>query len=71
MPSDRPSAVLPTALPLPVFKTLHGRRIVLASASPRRKDILETAVSETLAAGPDRALTIAGVQARDHPFGIC
>ncbi|GFZ42878.1 hypothetical protein JCM24511_00596 [Saitozyma sp. JCM 24511] len=43
MPSDRPSAVLPTALPLPIFKTLHGRRIVLASASPRRKDILETA----------------------------
>jgi septum formation protein len=45
MPSDRPSAVLSSALPLPIFKSLHGRRIVLASASPRRKDILETAVS--------------------------
>ncbi|RSH94370.1 hypothetical protein EHS25_004173 [Saitozyma podzolica] len=43
MPSDRPSAVLSSALPLPIFKSLHGRRIVLASASPRRKDILETA----------------------------
>jgi len=40
----RPSVVLPHALPLPIFKRLQHRRVVLASSSPRRKDILETAV---------------------------
>lgn len=45
MAVHRSSAILPSALRLPVFEKLKGRRIVLASASPRRKDILETAVS--------------------------
>lgn len=40
------SVVLPHALDLPIFKKLNGRRIVLASASPRRKDILEKAVGQ-------------------------
>ncbi|ORY25250.1 inosine triphosphate pyrophosphatase-like protein [Naematelia encephala] len=43
MSIKRPSPVLPTSLPLPIFKQLQNRRIVLASSSPRRKDILETA----------------------------
>lgn len=43
MSISRPSPVLNHALPLPVFKKFGNRRIVLASASPRRKDILETA----------------------------
>lgn len=34
--------VLPHALPLPAIKKLTGKRVVLASASPRRKDILKT-----------------------------
>ncbi|RXK38823.1 septum formation protein Maf [Tremella mesenterica] len=46
MPSDkstRPSVVLSTALPLPIFRQLSNRRVVLASSSPRRRDILELA----------------------------
>ncbi|KAJ7765898.1 inosine triphosphate pyrophosphatase-like protein [Mycena maculata] len=35
-----PSNVLPHALQTPTMKKLAGKRIVLASASPRRKDIL-------------------------------
>ncbi|CAK5270316.1 unnamed protein product [Mycena citricolor] len=34
--------ILPTALQTPGIKKLKGKRIVLASASPRRKDILKT-----------------------------
>lgn len=34
------NAILPHALPLPAIKKLSGKRVVLASASPRRKDIL-------------------------------
>ncbi|GAA5864753.1 hypothetical protein JCM8547_008298 [Rhodosporidiobolus lusitaniae] len=34
--------VLPHALDLPVFRKLRGKNIVLASASPRRSDILHT-----------------------------
>jgi len=34
--------VLPHALPTPVFNKLFGKRVVLASASPRRKEILNT-----------------------------
>ncbi|WVQ73889.1 septum formation protein Maf [Cryptococcus sp. DSM 104548] len=33
----------PTALALPIFQKLKNRRVVLASASPRRKDIFATA----------------------------
>lgn len=45
MAVDRPDVVLNKALRLPAFEKLKGRRVVLASGSPRRKDILETAVS--------------------------
>lgn len=34
----------PTALSLPIFKKLANRRVVLASASPRRKEIFANAV---------------------------
>ncbi|GAA5839977.1 hypothetical protein JCM11251_006578 [Rhodosporidiobolus azoricus] len=38
----RPDPVLPHALKLPVFDKLRGKYIVLASASPRRSEILST-----------------------------
>lgn len=41
----RPSPVLPTAMPWPIFERLKNKRVVLASSSPRRKDILENIVS--------------------------
>lgn len=34
----------PNALSLPIFKKLANRRVVLASASPRRKEIFANAV---------------------------
>ncbi|KAG6895939.1 hypothetical protein C0992_011457 [Termitomyces sp. T32_za158] len=37
-----PSHILPTALKLPIIKKLEGKRIVLASNSPRRQEILRT-----------------------------
>ncbi|KAK4685448.1 hypothetical protein P7C73_g4703, partial [Tremellales sp. Uapishka_1] len=40
--TKRPSPVTPAALSLPIFKKLADKRVVLASSSPRRKDILET-----------------------------
>lgn len=39
----RPSPVLAHALHLPIFDALQHKRVILASASPRRKDILEVA----------------------------
>lgn len=36
-----PDAVLPNALPIPALNKLAGKRIILASASPRRKEILK------------------------------
>ena len=45
MSITRPSPVLSHALPLPIMSMLQHRRVVLASSSPRRKDILEVAVS--------------------------
>lgn len=44
MTSSRPSPVLPNAMPWPIFDRLRDKRVVLASSSPRRKDILRTAV---------------------------
>lgn len=43
MAPKRPSFVTPSALLLPVFKDLANRRVILASSSPRRKDIFEAA----------------------------
>ncbi|KAG6894480.1 hypothetical protein C0993_011406, partial [Termitomyces sp. T159_Od127] len=37
-----PNHILPTALKLPIIKKLEGKRIVLASNSPRRQEILRT-----------------------------
>ncbi|KAH7099027.1 Maf/Ham1 [Auriculariales sp. MPI-PUGE-AT-0066] len=43
MPEKRlPAKVLDHALVVPATNKLHGKRFVLASASPRRKEILET-----------------------------
>ncbi|KAJ9120052.1 hypothetical protein QFC22_002949 [Naganishia vaughanmartiniae] len=39
--SPAPSHVLPHALKLPIFKYLKDKRVVLASSSPRRKEVLE------------------------------
>lgn len=41
----RPSPVVPGGLKLPIFERLKDKRVVLASSSPRRKDILENVVS--------------------------
>lgn len=43
--SSGKSSVLPKALRIPGLNKLHGKRIILASGSPRRKEILETFVS--------------------------
>ncbi|KAK4046799.1 hypothetical protein OIV83_005794 [Microbotryomycetes sp. JL201] len=40
--TSRPSPVLPSALSLPLFDKLREKHVVLASASPRRIDILRT-----------------------------
>lgn len=45
MAVSRPSPVLPGALSLSIFEKLKDKRVVLASSSPRRKDILENVVS--------------------------
>lgn len=42
--APRHQAVLPNALKVPGLTKLHGKRVVLASASPRRKEILKTFV---------------------------
>lgn len=39
-----PNAILPHALHIPLIKKLKDKRIVLASNSPRRKEILRTIV---------------------------
>lgn len=44
MAAKRPSVVLPNAMSLPIFDKLKNMRVVLASSSPRRKDILENVV---------------------------
>ena len=41
-----PDNVLPHALQVPAIKKLKGKRIVLASNSPRRKEILRTLVRD-------------------------
>ncbi len=41
MAPQRPSPVLATAMPSPIFDRLKDKRVVLASGSPRRKDIFE------------------------------
>jgi hypothetical protein len=43
--SQRKSVITGGALELPIFKKLAGRRVILASSSPRRKDILAKLVS--------------------------
>jgi hypothetical protein len=43
--TQSPSQVLPHALDLPIFSYLKDKRAVLASASPRRKELLEASVS--------------------------
>jgi hypothetical protein len=70
MSLTRPSPVLAHALPLPIFKLLKDRRVILASSSPRRKDILEVAVrflSPTLRLG---LADLAGFQTRDRTIHL-
>ncbi len=67
---SRPSPVLPTALPLPIFRLLAKKRVVLASSSPRRKEILEKSVRQRSdsAAGHDHACCFVGLNADNvHP----
>jgi len=63
-----PAKVLPHALVMPATNKLHGKRFILASASPRRKEILETFVRGTLPQAwhlaHDSALNI-GIEARN------
>jgi septum formation protein len=40
-PKVPPNAVLPHALHIPGINKLAGKRVVLASGSPRRKEILQ------------------------------
>lgn len=56
MPSNF-SPVLDDALKLPIFDYLKDKRVVLASASPRRKEILETSVCTLLFFSPSLCCT--------------
>lgn len=42
---SRPEAISSMALKSPAFEALKGKRVILASSSPRRKQILESVVS--------------------------
>ena len=55
MAQKREPAVLPHALRVPGLTKLSGKRVVLASASPRRREILRTFVSEPPFCDPGRA----------------
>lgn len=67
----RPSVVLPHALPLPIFKRLQHRRVVLASSSPRRKDILEVAVcADLILKSLYTDVLFLGAETRDHSIDI-
>ena len=44
--STRDSVVLPSAMKLPVLQKLQHRRVILASASPRRKEELAKVVRQ-------------------------
>ena len=52
MAPKREPAVLLHALRVPGLTKLTGKRVVLASASPRRREILRTFVSERAAVLP-------------------
>lgn len=43
--AKRPDPVTPLALNTPLFNKLAGKRVVLASSSPRRREILASVVS--------------------------
>ena len=45
------NCVLSHALQLPALKKLVGKRVILASASPRRRDILQTFVGTVASRG--------------------
>ena len=47
VPQTSSTAVLPHALHIPGVNKLAGKRVVLASGSPRRKDILQIFVRLT------------------------
>jgi hypothetical protein len=64
------TSVLPNALRIPALNKLANKRIVLASASPRRLDILKQFVRFYFVF--IRFLTvIAGPQPRGRPFQLC
>lgn len=44
MAVTRPSPVTENAMPWPIFQRLKDKRVVLASGSPRRRDIFENVV---------------------------
>jgi hypothetical protein len=76
MTSRNPPAVLPHALPIPSINKLAGKRIVLASNSPRRKEILQIFVRRpaALPSGElcllDPLLALAGSRPRSNTFDL-
>lgn len=67
--TTRPDPVTPFALNTPLFNVLAGKRVVLASSSPRRKQILASVVRPTLliqASAKARALTVVCLTSLDR-----
>jgi hypothetical protein len=54
--------VLPTALQIPAMNKLAGKRVILASASPRRREILKTFVGHHLIRVPNLSPDILKVE---------
>lgn len=74
--SKRRDCLLPNHLDLPSIKELSGKRVILASNSPRRKDILATIVRPIVlgALGLSvylKSMIATGHFSRSSTFDIC